>query len=186
MDRAEILRYMRTNSHTTDAHILALADKAAQMIESEAQPKTLSRIFACTVEGDVCTIGGAVFRSSHLADNLRGCQRAVVFGATLGTACDRLIQRASATDVALAMALQAAAACMIEEVCDALEEQVKAAQGVTLRQRYSPGYFDLDISAQKQVFDLIEITKRIGVTLTDTFEMIPTKSVTAIIGIADE
>ena len=183
MDRAEILRYMRTNSQITDEGVLALADRAAEIIEKEAAPKTLCRIFDCEISGDLCTIGGADFRSAHLADNLRGCTRAVVFGATLGTACDRVIHQAATTDVALAMALQAAAACKIEEVCDALEEQIKSSEGVTLRQRYSPGYFDLDISEQKKIFELIEITKRIGITLTDTFEMIPTKSVTAIIGI---
>ncbi|MBR3149980.1 MAG: Vitamin B12 dependent methionine synthase activation subunit [Eubacterium sp.] len=183
MDRAEILRYMRTSSSITDENVLALADRAADAIENGTEPKTLYRIFDCDVSGDTVVIGKAAFKSSRLADNLRGCKRAVVFGATLGTACDRLINQASATDVAFAMALQAAAACRIEEVCDALEEKIIREHSVTLRQRYSPGYFDLDISEQKKVFDLIEITKRIGITLTDTFEMIPTKSVTAIIGI---
>ena len=183
MDRAEILRYMRTGSNTADERIIALADKAAEMVENGAEPKTLYRIFDCDIDGSTVTIGGAKLVSAHLAKNLRGCSRAVVFGATLGTVCDRLINSAAKTDVALAMALQAAAACKIEEVCDELEQQIKSEREVTLRQRYSPGYFDLDISEQKKVFDLIEITKRIGITLTDTFEMIPTKSVTAIIGI---
>ena len=77
----------------------------------------------------------------------------------------------------------AAAASKIEEVCDGLEEQIKAEHSVSLRQRYSPGYFDLDISNQKKVFSLLELTKRIGLMLTDTCEMVPTKSVTAFIGI---
>ena len=182
MDRAEILRYMRTNSRIADENVLALADRAAEIVESEATPKTLYRIFDCEVSGNVTRLGGFEFESSHLADNLRGCDRAVVFGATLGVQCDRLITSAATTDVALAMALQAAAACKIEEVCDDLEEQIKKEHGVTLRPRYSPGYFDLDISEQKKIFELIELTKRIGITLTDTYEMLPTKSVTAIIG----
>ena len=183
MDRAEILRYMRTNSQLTDENVLALADRAAQLVENEATPKTLYRVFDCAVSGDTVSLGGFEFKSSHLADNLRGCERAVVFGATLGIQCDRLISAASATDVALAMALQAAAACKIEEVCDSLERQIISEHGVKLRPRYSPGYFDLDISEQKKVFALLGLTKRIGITLTDTFEMLPTKSVTAIIGI---
>ena len=174
---------MRTNSRITDERVLALADRAADAVEKEAVPKTLYRIFDCTVSGDAVTIGGETFVSSHLADNLRGCGRAVLFGATLGTQCDRLITAAATTDVALAMAIQAAAACKIEEVCDELEQQIIAAHGVKLRPRYSPGYFDLDISEQQKIFAMIELTKRIGVTLTETYEMLPTKSVTAIIGI---
>ncbi len=183
MDRAEILRYMRTSSKITDEKVLSLADKAAEIVENSTEPKTIYRVFDCDVSKNEVVIGTEKFISSHLADNLRGCKRAVVFGATLGTACDRIINKAVATDVALAIALQAAAACRIEEVCDELEKQIIRELGVSLRQRYSPGYFDLDISEQKKVFELVEITKRIGITLTDTFEMLPTKSVTAIIGI---
>lgn len=106
-----------------------------------------------------------------------------MFGATLGTGIDRIIKANSATDIAMAMALQAAAASKIEEICDDLEQQIITKHGVTLRQRYSPGYFDLDISQQRDLFSLLELTKRIGLTLTDTCEMVPTKSVTAFIGI---
>lgn len=183
MNKAEILRYMRTNSKTTDEKILALVDRAMNMIEENVTPKSLYRIFDCTTDSDTVTIDKCEFKSTRLAQNLKGCKKVVVFGATLGTACDRLIKTAGATDIALAMALQAAAASKIEEVCDSLEETIKKEHNITLRQRYSPGYFDLDITQQKEFFSLIELTKRIGLTLTDTFEMVPTKSVTAFIGI---
>lgn len=183
MNKAEILRYMRTNSKTEDEKILALVDRAVELIEKGAQPKTLYRIFDCTVTNNELVIDGAHFSSVRLAQNLKGCKRVVVFGATLGTECDRLIKTATATDLALAMALQATAAAKIEEVCDNLEDTIKKEHGIKLRQRYSPGYFDLDITEQKKLFSLIELTKRIGLTLTDTMEMLPTKSVTAFIGI---
>ena len=186
MNKAEILRYMRTSGNTDDPRVLELADRAAELVENEAAPKTLYRIFDCEISGDKVNIGGEIFTSSRLASTLQGCGRAVIFGATLGVQCDRLIQSAAATDVALAMALQAAGACKIEEVCDELEQQIIAQHGVKLRPRYSPGYFDLDISEQKKIFDLIELTKRIGITLTDTYEMLPTKSVTAIIGVEND
>ncbi len=186
MDKKEVLRYLRTSSQTQDAQILALVDEAIAQTERAATPKTLYKIFDCTVSANGVMIGGCFFESKRLAQQLQGCRRAVVFGATLGLGVDRLIQRAGTTDIAAAMAYQAAAAALIEEVCDALEEQIKAAHGVTLRQRYSPGYFDLDITAQRQLFALIDITKRIGLALTDTCEMVPTKSVTAIIGIEDK
>lgn len=185
MDKAEILRYMRTNSKTEDEKILSLVDDAMSKIESSVTPKTIYRIFDCTVTDDEMIIGDYHFKSVRLAQNMKGCKRVVVFGATLGTECDRLIKIASATDIALAMALQATAASKIEEVCDSLEESIKAEHNINLRQRYSPGYFDLDITEQKKFFDLIQITKRIGLTLTDTYEMVPTKSVTAFIGIEE-
>ena len=49
--------------------------------------------------------------------------------------------------------------------------------------RYSPGYGDLSLESQKQVFALLNPPKYIGVTLNDSLLMSPSKSVTGIIGI---
>ncbi len=176
---------MRTSSKTDDPQILALVDRAIDIINSSVNPKSLYRIFDCTVTENSLIIGDAEFFSTRLAQNMTGCKRVVMFGATLGTECDRQIKVASTTDVALAMALQATAADKIEEVCDNLEEEIIKEHNVKLRQRYSPGYFDLDIKEQKKFFSLLELQKRIGLTLTDTYEMLPTKSVTAFIGVDD-
>ncbi len=185
MDRKEILRYLRTNSKTEDEKILALIDEAAERVEDTAEVKTLYRIFDCTVEESGVTVENLTFNSRCLAQNLKGCTKLIVFGATLGLGIDRLIKTAGATDMAKAMAYQAAAAVMIEEVCDGLEEDIKKAHGVKLRRRYSPGYFDLDVTEQRKLFQLIDITKRIGITLADSCQMMPSKSVTAFIGIEE-
>ncbi len=185
MDRKEILLYLRTSTDTSDEKTLRLVDEAAEIIEKTASPKTLYRIFDCVIRGDTVTVGGAEFKSSRLAQNLEGCKRVIVFGATLGLEADRLIKTALATDTARAAVLNAAASAYIEEVCDSLEESIKNELGVTLRRRYSPGYFDLDITEQKKLFSLIDITKRIGITLSESCQMMPSKSVTAFIGIED-
>lgn len=185
MNKQEILRYMRTNSKTENKQILSLVDEAMEIVQKNVEPKSLYRIFDCVVTDKELIIGDVHFSSKKLAENLKGCKRVVVFGATLGTNCDRIINASVKTDTAMAIALQATSASKIEEVCDSLEEEIKNTYGVTLRQRYSPGYYDLDIAEQKKFFSLIELTKRIGLTLTDTYEMVPTKSVTAFIGIEE-
>ena len=102
-----------------------------------------------------------------------------------GTECDRLLRTYTSNDITRTMVLQACLASKIEEVCDGIEDELKA-QGMTLRMRYSPGYFDLDIKENKKFFELMDITKRIGLTLTDTYQMVPSKSVTAFIGIEND
>ena len=111
MNKAEILRYMRTNSKTTDEKILALVDKAMDTIEQTAVPKTLYRIFDCTVTDDCLIIGDFRFESTRLAQNLKDCSRVVVFGATLGVAVDRVIKVSASTDIADAMARQKSKRC---------------------------------------------------------------------------
>ena len=185
MDKKEILRYLRTNSKTNDEKTLALIDEAARTVEQTADIKTIYRIFDCSINEGSAVIGGIEFFSARLAQNLSGCKKAVVFGATLGLGIDRLIKTASTTDMAKAMAYQAAAATLIEEVCDSLEESIKSEHSVKLKKRYSPGYYDLDVTEQRKLFSLIDITKRIGITLADSCQMMPSKSVTAFIGIEE-
>lgn len=186
MDRKEILRYLRTNSTVEDEKIISLVDEAAEKVEEVADVKTLYRIFDCNVTENALEIGKVIFKSKRLAETLKGCKRVVVFGATLGLETDRLIKTAGATDLAKAMAYQAAATALIEEVCDGLEKSIIEKHGVKLTRRYSPGYFDLDITEQRKLFSLVEITKRIGITLTESCQMMPSKSVTAFIGIAED
>ncbi len=58
-----------------------------------------------------------------------------------------------------------------------------AAEGRALRPRFSPGYGDLAIDAQKDIFALLDCERQIGLTLGDSLLMSPGKSVTAFAGI---
>lgn len=185
MNKAEILRYLRTSSKTDDKRVLALIDECCDEVNKCVEPRTLHRIFDCTVTENSVLIGDTEFKSIRLAENLRGCKRVCIFGATLGTECDRLLRTYSHSDMARTAVLQACLASKIEEVCDLLENKLRA-DGYVLRQRYSPGYFDLDITENRKIFDMLELTKRIGLTLTDTCQMVPTKSVTAFIGVEND
>ena len=55
-----------------------------------------------------------------------------------------------------------------------------------LRPRFSPGYGDFDICYQEPIVRMLNCAKTIGLTLTDSFMMTPTKSVTAVIGISTQ
>ncbi|MCR5275107.1 MAG: Vitamin B12 dependent methionine synthase activation subunit, partial [Clostridiales bacterium] len=48
---------------------------------------------------------------------------------------------------------------------------------------FSPGYGDLPIEVQKEFLPLLDAERRLGITLSDSYLMSPSKSVTAIIGI---
>ena len=182
MNRAEILRYMRASSKTADENLINLVNRAIELVNGAVVPKSIYRIFDCRVTDDSLIIGGTEFKSVRLAENLRGCNRVAVLGATLGTEADRLL-RAYSNEGAMLIALQAALAAKTEDVCDEVQQLIETENRVKTRRRYSPGYFDLDISEQKKLFALLDITKRCGITLTDSYQMIPTKSVTAFTGI---
>ena len=88
-----------------------------------------------------------------------------------------------------ALALQACAAAMVEEVCDEVNDEIRhraLSDGFHCHPRFSPGYGDLHLEYQKVIFSLINLPKTIGLTLNSSLLMTPFKSVTALIGLAPE
>ena len=73
-----------------------------------------------------------------------------------------------------AVIIQAAAAAMLEDYCDEVNEQIRRdyeSRGLYLRPRFSPGYGDFPLSCQPQLLGCLEAGKRIGITLTDSYLM---------------
>ena len=73
---------------------------------------------------------------------------------------------------------------MIESLCD--EGEARILMGRASRPRFSPGYGDLPLDAQKMIFSILSPEKHIGLTLNASLMLSPTKSVTAFVGIAKE
>lgn len=182
----EVVRYLGYGRNATDETTLALIGDAFADLERIAAPKSVCRIFDMeqTEDGRII-VGNMEIKSTSLSRNLKSCVKVVLFGATLGAGTDRLIMRASVADMAKAVIIQACAAAFLEEYCD--EEQIRIGselekQGLYLRPRFSPGYGDFDIGYQEPLMRMLDCAKSIGLTLTDSFMMTPTKSVTALIG----
>lgn len=120
--------------------------------------------------------------------HLAGCQGYVLLGVTLGAQMDRAIRRAGIGNVAAGAAADALASALAEQVCDTAEQMLRgrfSAEGRWLTGRYSPGYGDWPLSAQQPIARLLDLPRRLGVTVTDTCLMLPRKSVTALLGWAD-
>ena len=124
-------------------------------------------------------IGPLTLASRDLWRCLRGAREAYLFAATLGHDVDRLIRKYAALSAADLLIVQAIAATAIEQYID----DETASWGEKLLPRYSPGYGDLPLSVQPDFLAALDARKTLGITLTETFLMIPSKSVTAIIGI---
>lgn len=190
MDRLtrEAVRYLGYGKNAADDQTMALIADSFENLRSVSRPKSVYRIFDLMHTGsDRIEFGGMEVESRNLSKNLKGCGEIVLFGATLGIGVDRYISRASLTDMARAVVLQACAAALLEEYCDSCQEQIaqeKKREGKYLRPRFSPGYGDFSISYQEQLVRILDCAKKIGLTLTDSMMMTPTKSVTAVIGVS--
>lgn len=135
-----------------------------------------------TVDGGVCDFGSFSVYSKDLSKNLSGCGEVFIFAATVGFGIDRLISKYSRLSPARALMLQALGAERIEALCDAFCGELNF-EGNSLRPRFSPGYGDLPLSVQSDIFALVDASRKIGLCLNDSLLMSPTKSVTAFAGI---
>ena len=137
------------------------------------------------VSDDFCDFGAFGVRSKDLARNLDGCAKAVLFAATVGVGIDRLIAKYSVLSPAKALLFDAIGTERIEALCDLFCRDIEKEFQMTARPRFSPGYGDLDLPFQKTAFAAMNCRKHIGLSLSDSLMMSPSKSVTAIVGLCE-
>ena len=179
-NRREILRYM--GCRESSAEIEGLIDRAIREADSKIGGKVCYRILDISRRDGGIDLGFAFTESRDLKKALAGCDRVVLFAATIGLELDRLIYRYGRTSPSLALCLQALGAERIEALCDEFCAFLTR-NGHSLRPRFSAGYGDLPLELQKDIFRALDCSKQIGLTLNDSLLMSPTKSVTAIVGI---
>ena len=189
LNRKEILRYLGADA--TNETMDALIDRAQAAVENAVRPRHVVRhvpLQADVALGQV-VLAGTVLSSRNLARHLQGCEEGCLFACTLGPAVDALIKRYALTEPPMLPVAQAVAAAYTELCADEAQRPLEAyasERNLYLRPRYSPGYGDFTLDNQRFLFDALEISKNIGITLTEEFIMIPFKSVTAVIGLSPD
>lgn len=190
LNRREILRYLGyKQKDMPDEQTLRLIEETERELLSVLETKSVYRIFPIQEVGEsTIDMGFVRIESRNLAKNLRGCDRAVFLAATLGNAVELLLRKYNRLQVSRALVLQAAATEAIEQYCDACERRIREdlGPGFWMRPRFSPGYGDFPLEFQRDMIRILETPKRIGLTLTDSLLMMPSKSVTAVIGVSRE
>lgn len=159
-----------------------LIEKAYGELSGEITYKVCYKEFPVTIKGDVCDFSEFSVVSATLSRTLAECESAIIFIATIGLSADRIISKYTRTSPALALILDAVGTERIEALCDAFNNDIREAYP-SITRRFSPGYSDLPLEMQTNIFKSLNPERHIGVFLSDTLLMSPMKSVSAIIGI---
>ncbi|NBH70945.1 Vitamin B12 dependent methionine synthase activation subunit [Clostridiaceae bacterium] len=186
-EEKEILRYLGHRGQEIPENVKQLIGECQRELENAAAARSVCAEYPLAIQDHVIDMGVLQTKSRNLEKNLRDCGRILIFGATLGSRVDVLLKRYGQLSVSRAVVLQAASAAMLETYCDYCNEAWREEyqkKGWYLRPRFSPGYGDFPLECQKEIFAVLELSKRIGVTLTDSLLMAPSKSVTAVIGLS--
>lgn len=183
VDKKEIFRYAGVKE--IDKETSLLLDRCIDESESALCYKVCYNRYKISVNGDLVDFGFTTVNSHSLALCLKDCDEIILFCATVGIGIDRLIKKYSVTSPSTAVILQALGSERVEALCDVFCQDMQNEISRELRPRFSPGYGDLPLEIQSEIFIQLEPSK-IGVSLLDTLFMTPSKSVTAIIGIKKE
>ncbi len=181
LSRREISRYLGCRGKELEPQLSELVEQAARKVEQASYRVSWLRlpVFA---DGENLQLGSLLqLRSRDLARHLEGCRECVLFCATLGPSIDRNI-RAGRLQPSKALIWDAVGTAGIEQLCDDFCNTLPKPQ----KSRYSPGYGDLDLELQRPILSLLDADQLLGVSLTESLLMIPTKSVTAIVGLTGE
>ena len=187
VDERQVLRYMGCGFGKIGPEILNRASQAAQEAQEWVRPGCCFLRLPVRVEEDCIDFQFMQVKSRNLYQNLQGCQEVFWIGATAGLELDRRIRRWERVSPVRALALDAAGAAAVEDLCGRLQNKLEncmAEEGFFLRPRFSAGYGDFPLEAQKEIVKALDMGRKIGVTLTDSLMLSPSKSVTAVIGIS--
>ena len=186
-DRYEALRYMGVRGEADDA-LKADVNELANKLTKALQPRFVYRKFNLSTSdgGVVFADTGLVLPGKLAARMLEDCQSAVLLLCTLGAGFENMLRAQMARDMSKAVMLDALGSAYVEAGCDDAEAEIRSQlPGMYLTDRFSPGYGDLPLELQRDICGLLDASRRLGVTVTDSMLMNPSKSVTAVIGISD-
>lgn len=182
VDIKETMRYLGYYGGADFEEMQGELEACEKLITPALAPRACAEEFRISRNSGKLDLGFCTTESKSLSKNLEGCSKIVLFAATVGAEVDRLILKYSKLSPSRALILQAMGSSAIECWCDDVDAQIKEKFGKT-KPRFSCGYGDLPLAMQRDIFTALNVTIRLGITLSDNLFMTPTKSVTAIIGI---
>jgi len=190
IDKSEVLRYLGYKNQEISKDLDEKIDYLIENAVKNIKPKCVWGIFEIQFSDKVILKGTALeFEGKDILNHLLGAKKAAVLAVTLGIEAEREILRHQQTDMVSAVVSDAVFDAFIEAAADKAEAEIKELaekEGLFLNFRYSPGYGDFSLGVQKGIISVLNCTKTIGLTVTESDILLPRKSITAVIGLFEE
>lgn len=188
LNQSEALRYMGYGKNAPDEKVQSMLDECEKNLLAVIKPNFIYKLFNIERGDNEIIVCGTTLtlKGSDICSHLNGCDKCILFAATLSAGADMLIRQLEAIDMTKAVMTDFLASAAVEQVCDHVDELVKnelASYNQTWR--FSPGYGDLPIEVQRDFLTVLDAQRRIGLNATENNILTPRKSVTAIIGLSE-
>jgi hypothetical protein len=134
--------------------------------------------FSVLLDGGVSFVGQGIHRL------LTQSRHAAVFVLTVGDQIDAEMAKLAQQDFTESYFLDGVASAMTDGLLQLLKRELQdeaAKLGGELSHRFSPGYARWDLQEQEKIFKLLK-GEEIGMTLSETYFMLPQKSLSGVFG----
>ena len=182
IEKGELLSYLGYRGQAISQEMDIKIAYAIDLCQSLVRPMSVVKRFKVNKETKIVEGTTLILDGEDIWKHIEGCSEIYLICATVGFLPEKEITRQMIKDKTLAIILDSAAICAIESYLDDIE---KALDG-TLTTRYSCGYGDFPIEAQKDICAVLDTQRKIGVSVNSSYMLSPQKSVTCVIGIKDE
>lgn len=190
LKKEEIYRYMRSRVGV-DRKIDRMIDECLEEVREYSRFKYVYRTGEIdSLQPDITFTESSIrLPGNSIRKHVRGARTLIFFAVSLGVEIHRRIDYHGKTDLLRGFILDACATAFVEACCDELHERIRAEaeeKGFYLTSRFSPGYGDLPLSVQPSILSYLNAFRRIGLYVSDSFILLPRKSVTGIMGLGEE
>ena len=187
ISKAETARYMGVRGEP-DFQTMEILNRLEPVVRERIKPKYVYRRTPVNFTANGLFLDGISreLAGEDIKKHLSGCTSAVVMAVTLSAEADKLIRQTAITDMADSLAVDCLCSSAVEQACNIAEREIFSEIKAPFRTwRFSAGYGDFPLDIQKDLLLFLNAHRRIGLTVTENSLLIPSKSVTAIIGISE-
>ena len=171
------------------AELESLIRRCIRQTLDSVQPRAVFRRFPIEKDTSGIHISGTdlIFPGTSIQKHLEISDEVWLVAITVGQEMDKSIRTALSEKPEEGIILDSCAAVAVEAAADKVQEMLRETverEGKFITSRFSPGYGDLPLTVQRNFLTVLDTSRKIGLSVTESFLMVPSKSVTAIIGIS--
>lgn len=179
----DVLVRMGANKYRTriNSNIEEIILESIDIAQKILKPKFATSIADKKIEGNKIILDNFVINSKDIFNLLKNSEKVIGMVATVGSAIDeKVLSLQNENNTLSAYVYDSIGSVAVEQLVDNICNEIKKTNVTT--NRFSVGYGDWTIDNQKGFLKWLAADK-IGITLSSSFQMIPRKTVSAVLGI---
>jgi len=184
----DILRYLGYRNTAIPKALEELIKSCMELTLQTIQPKSIYHRYPISVLSEGIAVSGTniILKGKSLRNHLLESKEIFLLAGTIGIEMDKLIRTKMVSSPDEGVILDSCATTAIEMLMDQTENSIRdlcSQNEESITWRFSPGYGDLPLDTHINLLGALDTSRKIGLTVSRSLILIPSKSVTAIIGV---